>query len=68
MLKFQANNYKKIVNDHSFKNIPESEKGFGKRKRSASPGRWRENFTEEEVKIMHEVMGPMLRKLSYLQD
>lgn len=58
----------KIVNEHSFKNIPESEKGLGKMKRSASPGKWRKNFTEEEVKIMHEMMGPMLSKLGYIEN
>jgi len=40
-----------IVNKFSFINIPESEKGQGKFTRSATPGKWKENFSKEEIKI-----------------
>jgi len=54
-----------IVSKYSFENIPDSQKGSGKVRRSASPGKWKENFSEEEQKIMNEKMGETLKKLGY---
>jgi hypothetical protein len=55
-----------ITEKYSFKNIPKNQKGEGKFKRSASPGKWKENFNEEQQNIMHEVMGPTLKKIGYI--
>ncbi|HUS50079.1 MAG TPA: sulfotransferase domain-containing protein, partial [Candidatus Paceibacterota bacterium] len=55
----------KIIDKYSFKNLPEDEKGSGKFTRSATPGKWRENFSEDEQNIMNEIMGTMLKKLGY---
>jgi len=55
----------KIVEKYSFENISNSEKGHGKVTRSATPGKWRENFSEEEKKILEEIMGRTLQKLEY---
>lgn len=54
-----------IINKFSFANIPESEKGQGKFARSATPGKWKENFSIEERKILLQEMGKMLKKLGY---
>ena len=55
----------KIVTKYSFKNIPMEEKGRGKFTRSATPGKWKENFSEEEIKIMNQEMGDLLKNLGY---
>jgi len=55
----------KIVNKYSFENIPSELKGSGKFYRSASPGKWKENFIEEEQKLINEIMGTTLQKLGY---
>jgi hypothetical protein len=54
-----------IVEKYSFENIPSEKKGSGKVTRSASPGKWKENFTQEEQKIMNEIMDEKLRELGY---
>jgi len=54
-----------LVSRHSFENIPEKNKGKGKFARSASPGKWKENLTEEEKSVMEKVMTRMLTNLGY---
>jgi len=56
---------RKIIEKYSFKNIPSNEKGSGKFTRSATPGKWKENFSEEEQTLMNEIMGPMLKNFDY---
>ena len=55
----------KIVQKHSFENLPANSKGSGKVTRSATPGKWKENFSEEEQKIMQDIMGKTLSDLGY---
>ena len=55
----------KVVQKHSFENIPSNQKGSGKVTRSASPGQWKKNFSEEEQKIMQDIMGKTLSDLGY---
>jgi len=54
-----------IISKFDFNNIPERNKGSGKFHRSASPGKWKENFNEEEKSIMNEIMGETLKKIGY---
>jgi len=54
-----------VVEKFSFETIPKNDKGSGKFARSASPGLWKEHFSEEEKKIMEEIMRPTLNKLGY---
>ncbi|HUS50584.1 MAG TPA: sulfotransferase domain-containing protein [Candidatus Paceibacterota bacterium] len=54
-----------IICKYSFKNIPSSQKGSGKFFRSASPGKWKENFSDDEKNIMNEIMSNTLKKLGY---
>jgi hypothetical protein len=58
---------KKKVDKTAYENIPDSKKGSGKFVRSASPGKWRDSFSEEEKKIMHDIMGSLLEKFGYLK-
>jgi hypothetical protein len=54
-----------IVSHHSFAVVPEHLKGSGKRRRAASPGRWREALTREEQEMAQEIMGDRLVELGY---
>jgi len=54
-----------LIKKYDFKNIPESEKGKGKFRRFATPGKWKENFTDEEKKTVENMMGDTLRKMGY---
>jgi len=56
---------KGITNKYSFANIPEKEKGGGKFARSASPGLWKKNFSNEEKEVMNDIMSETLLKLGY---
>ncbi len=53
------------IEKFKFENISEDEKGEGKFRRSATPGKWKENFNEDEKSVMEEIMGESLRKLGY---
>jgi hypothetical protein len=50
------------VEKHSWENIPEEEKGEGKKRRKAKPGGWREDLTPEQVEIVENVTAPLLEK------
>jgi hypothetical protein len=54
-----------VVERTAFEAIPEAEKGPGRFARSATPGLWREDFSEEEQTLLVSVMGPTLKKLGY---
>jgi len=53
------------VEKRSFKAIPDSQKGPGKRARSATPGQWKERLRPGEIELVEQVMGAKLRELGY---
>ena len=58
----------RVVNEHSWENIPESEKGAGKFHRKATSGGWREDLTPDQAKIVEEVTAPLIEKFSFLES
>lgn len=50
------------VEKHSWRNIPESEKGEGKFNRKATPGSWREDLTPEQARTVEKLTAPLLRE------
>ncbi len=50
------------VEEHSWENIPEEEKGEGKFRRKATPGGWREDLTAEQARIVEETTRPLLEQ------
>jgi len=52
----------RVVEKHSWDNIPEEEKGPGKRRRRATPGGWREDLTPEQAKTVERVTAPLLQE------
>jgi len=55
-----------IITKSDFKKIPEENRGKGKIIRSATPGKWKENFNEEEKELMKSILGDTLKKLGYM--
>jgi Sulfotransferase family len=55
----------RMVARRSFAAVPDHKRGEGKRTRSARPGRWRENLTEDEQRVVMEIVGPRLDALGY---
>jgi hypothetical protein len=55
----------RLVVKYSFENISKQWTGKGKFVRTASPGKWRENFNENERETMNNIMAPTLHQLGY---
>jgi Sulfotransferase domain len=53
----------RIVEKHSWENIPEDQKGQGKVYRKATPGGWREDLTPEQAEAVERVTSPLLKEL-----
>jgi hypothetical protein len=56
------NQLARIVEKHSWENIPEEKKGAGKFYRKASTGGWKEDLTPEQVKIVEEETAFLLEE------
>jgi hypothetical protein len=57
----------KAVEKCSWENIPDEEKGPGKKRRKATAGGWREDLTPEQARMVAEVTAPLLREF-YPED
>jgi len=55
----------KIVEKSRFEKISDRDKGSGKIKRSATPGKWKENLNNEEIVAMEKILKETLNKLGY---
>ncbi len=53
---------RKAVEKYSWENIPEEEKGEGKKLRKASPGGWSEDLTPKQVRIVERATAPLLEE------
>lgn len=52
----------RVVERHSWENIPEEDKGSGKFYRKATPGGWREDLTPDQAEVVERVTAPLLRE------
>jgi len=59
---FEEDDLRAAVEKHAWESIPEEEKGPGKELRKASPGGWRDDLTPEQVRVVEEITGPLLRE------
>jgi hypothetical protein len=50
------------VKKNAWENIPEEEKGEGKKRRKAKPGGWREDLTARQVEIVEDITAPLLNE------
>lgn len=53
----------KVIEDHSWSNIPQEEKGDNKFYRKAKPGGWKEDLTDEQIKMVQNITAPVMKKL-----
>jgi hypothetical protein len=53
----------RVVEKHSWENIPEDKKGEGKFYRKATPGGWREDLTPRQAEAVEEVTAPLMKEL-----
>jgi hypothetical protein len=52
----------RVVEKHSWENIPEEDKGEGKFYRKATPGGWREDLTAKQAGIIERITAPLLEE------
>jgi len=64
-IKTTESELKEKIKKYDFKNIPSSMKGTGKFYRVATPGKWKDNFNQEEKNLMNSIMGKTLKKMNY---
>jgi hypothetical protein len=50
------------VEKNAWENIPEEEKGEGRKRRKAKPGGWREDLTARQVEIVEDMTAPLLNE------
>ena len=50
------------VERYAWENIPEEEKGEGKKKRKAKPGGWQEDLTPKQAEIVQDITAPVLKE------
>ena len=53
----------RVVEKHSWENIPEEKKGEGKFYRKGTPGGWKEDLTPEQAEAIERVTAPLLKEL-----
>ena len=52
----------RAVEKHSWKNVPDEEKGVGKAHRKATPGGWKRDLTPKQIEIIEERTAPLLEE------
>jgi len=55
----------KIYEKTRFENLRSSQKGSGKSRRSATPGKWKENLSNEDKNVIEKILIETLKKLGY---
>ena len=53
----------RVVEKHSWENIPQEKRGEGKFYRKATPGGWQEDLTPEQAETVERVTAPLLAEL-----
>lgn len=53
----------RVVEKHSWENVPEKEKGEGKFYRRGTSGGWREDLTVEQAAMIEKITAPLLEEL-----
>jgi hypothetical protein len=64
-LEIDEDQLKARVAAEAFDAIPPEDRGPTKPARAATPGLWREHFTDDEQRLMETIMGEKLRELGY---
>lgn len=67
-LERDASEVEEMLAATAFSAVPSGRKGSLERNRSAQPGLWRQNLSDEEQRVCLEIMGPRLERLGYEID
>jgi len=54
-----------VINKFNFENLPSNAKGLGTPRQYATVGKWKEEFSQEEKKMIEEIEGQKLRDFGY---
>lgn len=65
-IKVDDEEFSRIVEKHSWENIPEENKGQGKFYRKATPGGWKEDLSPEEAETVEEICEDLMHRFGYL--
>lgn len=52
----------RVVDQFSWTNLPDTEKGSSKARRKAAPGSWSEDLSKEQIRVIEEITGSLLEK------
>lgn len=52
----------RVVEKHSWENIPAEERGAGKFYRRGQPGSWKEDLSQEQIDLVQEITAPILQE------
>lgn len=52
----------RLVEKHTWENVPEEQKGLDKPRRKAKPGGWKEDLTPKQAEIVEEIAAPVLEE------
>ena len=52
----------RVVEKHSWENIPSEKKGEGKFYRKASPGSWKGDLSPEQIEVVEKMAAPLLKE------
>jgi Sulfotransferase family len=61
-LRLPAAQLRASIAENSWENIPEEERGEGKRRRKATPGSWREDLTPQQAETVERITAPLLNE------
>jgi len=50
------------VTKHSWEKIPETEKGKDKFFRKAQPGGWKDDLSQDQIRLIEDITGPLLSR------
>ena len=64
-IKITEEDLERKIEEAAYENVPQSEKGPGKKIRTANPGNYVENFSADEIKLMNSIMEDTLKKVGY---
>jgi sulfotransferase family protein len=63
-LSVEEKRLREVVDEYSWENIPQRERGEGKFYRKATSGGWREDLTPEQAKIVEDITAPLIQEFS----
>ena len=64
-LGYSTDNIEKTARAHSFENMPSDKQGAGKFYRKGKAGTYHEDLAPEQIRIVEEVCGPLMKELGY---